>query len=64
MEGGERNDRHGGCLGGPTGDQVRSDGGVLRSGQEPENRNFDKISKADSSIKTQGSESGKHFPCT
>lgn len=32
------------------------DEGVLKSGQECENRNSYKISKADSSIKTQGSE--------
>lgn len=53
----------GDSLGGPTGHQVRSNGDVLKSRQESENRNFDKISKTNS-IKTQGSESGNGFLCT
>lgn len=47
-----------------TGGQIRSNGGVLRSGQVTENRNFDKISMANSSIETQGSESDNGFLCT
>ena len=43
-----------GSLGGTTGDQVRRHGRVLKSGQEPEISTVDKISKANSSIKSKG----------
>lgn len=43
-----------GSLGDTTGDQVRCHGRVLKSGQEPEISTVDKISKANSSIKSKG----------